>query len=104
VAPAGRRGVKRVTTQGRKCRQRLSDVGMNGLVPHARADAPAEGGRQGMTGSPVRAGGLGVGNLASARDNRSRLQKLARGILFGCASGGDVGGGFGIAIGDGPSP
>jgi len=47
---------------------------------------------------------LGVGDPASARDNRSRLQRLARGILLGRAESIFVVGKLGIAVGSGPSP
>jgi hypothetical protein len=39
---------------------------------------------QGATGQAARVAGLGVGTPVGARDNRSRLQRLVRGILFGC--------------------
>jgi hypothetical protein len=39
---------------------------------------------QGAAGQAAQVAGLGVGTPVGARDNRSRLQRLVRGILFGC--------------------
>lgn len=90
MVPAGRRGVNRVATQGQKCRKRLSDVVMNGSSLRLAQRRRLGGSGEGVTGRAAKVAGLGVGNLAGARDNRSRLQKLARGILSGCTSGGNV--------------
>jgi len=38
---------------------------------------------QGTAGQAAQVAGLGVGTPVGARDNRSRLQRLVRGILFG---------------------
>lgn len=91
MVPAGRRGVNRVATQGLKCRKQLTDVVMNGPTLPLAQRRRQGGSGEGMTGRAVKAVGLGVGNLAGARDNRSRLQKLARGILSECTIGGNVG-------------
>jgi hypothetical protein len=58
VAPAGRRGVNRVATQGRKRRKRLFDVVSERFGSPARADAPAEGIRQGHDGPGGESRGL----------------------------------------------
>jgi hypothetical protein len=39
---------------------------------------------QGAAGQVTQVAGLGVGTPAGTRDNRSRLQRLVRGIFFGC--------------------
>jgi len=72
--------------------------------PAARVSASARGTGQGTAGWAAKVAGLGVGTPTGARDNRSRLQRLARGILFGCTSGGNAGGCLEIVVGGDPSP
>jgi hypothetical protein len=83
VAAAGRRGVNHVTTQGRRCRKRPSDIVEDGSVLPSRSGVGRRIG-QGAAGQAAQVAGLGVGTPVGARDNRSRLQRLVRGILFGC--------------------
>jgi len=59
---------------------------------------------QGAAGQAVQIAGLGVGTPVGTRDNRSRLQRLVRGILFECSSGDYANGGFGIAVDGDPLP
>jgi len=79
-------------TSSRKARFRCSRSGVGGGIG------------QGATGRAAQVVGLGVGTPTGARDNRSRLQKLVRGISLEWPSGGNVGGRLEIAVGGDPSP
>jgi hypothetical protein len=56
------------------------------------------------TGRAARVVGLGVGTPEGTRDNRSRLQRLVRGISFGCVTGGNAEDNREIAVDGDPLP
>jgi hypothetical protein len=73
VLAAGRYGVTRTTTQGWKCRSRLSNIAADDST---KVDKAAAGGR-------AKASGLGVGDQTSTRDNKSVAEIDKRYHLFG---------------------